>query len=195
MEFLMRSRFGRRTGAALLAVAALLLVCGASLPAAGAPMQLEQKKIEAGLLYNLLKHTDWSKSRASAGKGDPVRICLLGGDAFSGALSPLVGRTAQQRVIEIVNIADLNTNPEQCSLVFFHPRLAKDLETYLSLLRNRNIMTASNIKGFAKSGGMIEFSKGEDSHIHIYMNSRVIAGSGLSISEQMTRLARRVDGP
>lgn len=195
MEFLMCNRLARKAGAALMAIAVLLLVCGASLPATGAPMQLEQKKIEAGLLYNLLKHTDWSKSRASAGKNDPVRICLLGGDAFSGALSPLAGRTAQQRIIEILNISDLDTNPEQCSLVFFHPRLSKNLEPYLSLLRNRSIMTVSNIKGFAKSGGMIEFSRGDDAHIHIYMNGRSLAGSGLTISSQLTRLARRVDAP
>jgi hypothetical protein len=148
--------------------------------------KLQQHEVEAGLLYNFLKYTSWP------GKG-PLNICLFGGDPFEGSLSPLEGRTAQQRIINITALGNPDEN-RNCNVVFVNRSREDDLPALIKHFQSTAVLTVSDIDGFAHDGGMIEFAMGADRHIHLYINQRAVSASGLVIQDRLLRLAGREDG-
>lgn len=149
-------------------------------------VQLQEGKIKAGLVYNFLKYTSWPDN--NLGK---IRICLYGGDSFEGALYPLSGRTAQQQVIDVREISDINDSMD-CEMVFINKAYEDEMADVLSVLDNTNVMTLSDIKNFSHKGGMVEFSKEKDQRIHLVMNKTTIDRSGLVIGDRLLKLARVV---
>src|SRR5688572_28382680 len=69
----------------------MLVLCIAGTSVHAEDISMDEKKIQAGLVYNFLKYTSWP-AQALAGNNGNIKICLLGGDAFSGNLFPLEGR-------------------------------------------------------------------------------------------------------
>jgi hypothetical protein len=167
--------------AAAMLFAALLL----SQAAAAQRSDLNEEKVKAGLLYNFLKYTDWPSGDSA------LDVCLLGGDPFGGGLNPLKGRTAQQQTISILRIS----GPAQianCDLLFIHASAAGNLPSILSGASRRGILTMSDIKGFARMGGMVELSMRDDRRIHMIINLRAAQAAGINIQPRMMRLAELV---
>lgn len=168
----------------------LLLMAGAALlhpPAvsqAAEPVRLQEYKIKSGLLYNFLKYTQWPQDQSDGF----LNVCLLGGDSFEGALTPLEGRTAQQRVIHIRSINDV-ASAEACSVVFVHKNYADKMTEILKNLQNRAVLSISDAPGFARRGGMVELATKQDQRIHILANRSAIARSGLNVDQRLLKLA------
>lgn len=152
-------------------------------------LQLYEHKIKAGLVYNLLKYTTWSKESPAQTSGK-LQICLFGEDPFDGYLSPLKGRTAQQALISITHINKVE-NTTGCSVVIIHRDQEKNLSALLQFLQNKNVLTISDIAQFAQRGGMVEMSK-EDEKINLYINKNAVNHAGLNIQEPMLKLAKIV---
>jgi len=150
------------------------------------PLVLYEQKIKAGLVYNLLKYTTWPKAMHN-GK---LHICLLGGDPFDGYLSPLEGRTAQQTVISIHHVDEIEKT-EKCHLVVIHNTQSNNLPALLEFLHAKSILTISDMKGFALQGGMIEMAK-ENEKISLYINKEATTQAGLTIEDPMLKLAKIV---
>lgn len=146
---------------------------------------LNEEKIKAGLLYNFLKYTEWPAN------GGTLNVCLFRGDPFSGSLNPLKGRTAQQSKIKITRIS----SPAEiggCNLLFVHSGAAASVPAVLSAAGSKGVLTMSDIRGFARMGGMVELSTREDRRIHMIVNLRAAEQAGLRIQPRMTRLAEVV---
>ena len=151
---------------------------------------LAEGKIKAGLVYNFLKYTSWPSTVLS--QEHPVfHICLLGGDSFEGALHPLQGRTAQQYKINIRLLH--NIGPEnKCHVLYIHQTWGRELEKILKRLEGKAILTMSDIKGFARRGGMVELSRQPDKRIHLYINRQKIRQSRLQLEDHLAKLAKMV---
>lgn len=183
MEFLAKSY--------LRAALVIITLCLAVPPAsAEEKLQLYEQKIKAGLVYNLLKYTTWPQE-SGAGEGR-LQICLFGGDPFDGYLSPLEGRTAQQAPIAVMQIRQVK-QAESCSVVIIPRDQESILPELLKFLNGRHILTISDIRNFAKSGGMVELAK-EGEKINMYINKNTVERAGLDIQGRMLRLARIVSG-
>lgn len=152
-------------------------------------LQLYEQKIKAGIVYNLLKYTDWPEEAALNNQGK-LHICLYGADPFDGYLAPLEGRTAQQIPIAISHLQNI-AETEQCSVVIIHRNQTRSLPELLTYLSNKNILTISDIEHFAASGGMIELAK-EGEKISLYINTNAISNARLSIKGPMLKLAKIV---
>ncbi len=68
-----------------------------------------------------------------------------------------------------------------------------ELEKILQDIKNRPILTISDIKGFAEAGGMIELLE-HDGSIHFIVNIAAIRSSGLAMNYQILQLADKVIG-
>jgi hypothetical protein len=152
-------------------------------------LELFEEKIKAGLVYNFLKYTDWPKSSQEK---DTLRVCLFGNDPFKGYLTPLAGRHAQQFVIDIASIDDIQ-ELEKCHLVFIGKNSKNDLPKLLNFLKNKHILTVSDMAQFAQQGGMIELTK-EDQRIAFYINKGAVRDAGLNIQDRLLKLAKSVSG-
>lgn len=150
-------------------------------------LQLYEQKIKAGLVYNLLKYTQWS-DESSTIKQKKLQICLYTQDPFEGYLSPLDGRTLQQLSIAI-SIIKTPTETFDCSVVIVHRNQMANLPDLLTVLNGKNILTISDAKDFAQAGGMIELSK-ENEKISITINTATVKHAGLVIQDPMLKLAR-----
>lgn len=183
---------------ALACVCLPLYLCGGlnfySAYADEAPRQLEQK-IKAGLVYNLLKYTIWPKESATQKesttiKKDELQVCLFGDDPFDGYLAPLQGRTAQQFLISITHVKQVDET-DLCNVVIIHRSQEKHLSELLDYLNDKHVLTISDIGQFSRRGGMIEMAK-EDEKIGLYVNKAAIDHAGLDIEGHMLKLAKIV---
>jgi hypothetical protein len=96
---------------------AALFLGASSLPAQSDDKQLVlyEQKIKAGLVYNLIKYTQWPGNTLN----NKLQLCLFGGDPFNGYLAPLEGRTAQQVTISIRQIGKI-TEAKNCHLLVIY---------------------------------------------------------------------------
>ena len=173
---------------------AAVLVCVLSIDAYAdeQPLQLYEQKIKAGLVYNLLKYTEWPNISAAqhdkpAENSTKLQICLLGDDPFDGYLSPLEGRTAQQATITITHITQVQQT-ESCNAVIIHRNQAHQLHQLLQFLRGKNVLTISDIAQFAEQGGMIEMTR-QDEKIALHINKDSLDSAKLNIDARMLKLA------
>lgn len=152
-------------------------------------LQLYEQKIKAGIVYNLLKYTQWPKEAAVHQQGK-LHICLYGADPFEGYLAPLEGRTVQQIPIAIYQYNTI-AETSQCSVVIIHRSQTHALAELLPHLNSKNVLTISDIENFAHNGGMIELAK-EGEKISLHVNIHVINNAKLSIQGPMLKLAKLV---
>jgi hypothetical protein len=164
---------------------------------AAEPLPLYEQKIKAGLVYNLLKYTEWQKIAVDENNKSPenptgakLQICIFGDDPFDGYLSPLEGRTAQQATITISHVSQVQQTA-QCSAVIIHRNQAQQLNPLLQFLRGKNVLTISDIAQFAELGGMVEMTR-QDEKIALHINKEALDSAKLSIDARMLKLATLV---
>jgi hypothetical protein len=163
-------------------------------------LPLYEQKIKAGLVYNLLKYTEWpkiaavqsDKKSAEVSNIATLQICLFGDDPFDGYLSPLEGRTAQQATISIIHITQVQQT-ERCSAVIIHRNQAHQLTQLLQFLRGKNVLTISDIAQFAEQGGMVEMTR-QDEKVALHINKDSLDNAKLNIDARMLKLATIVSG-
>lgn len=184
MAFLMRSLNNAWKGVACAGLVALLLALSCPVFAES----LNEQKIKAGLLYNFLKYTDWPQSGQKT-----LNVCLFREDSFEGSLDPLRGRTAQQYQIAIVRISSI-AQAATCHAIFIPSGESSSVPEILAQVRGKGVLTLSDMRGFARQGGMIEFTMKDDQRIHILINRSAVRAADIRIQSRITRLAETV-GP
>jgi hypothetical protein len=177
----------------------LLSICCTQSFAAEAPAPLYEQKIKAGLVYNLIKYTEWptaaltTPNQIKNNYNPPtLKICLFGEDPFDGYLSPLQGRTAQQAVISIVHVTSV-PETDACNAVIIHHNQRENLQNLFEFLQGKNILTISDIDKFAELGGMIELARQEEK-ISLAINKNAVDNAKLVIDSRMLKLAKLVSG-
>lgn len=192
-------RLRRRVGVFIASILVCLLSMGTY--AEEQPLPLYEQKIKAGLVYNLLKYTEWPKistvlrddnKSAENPNNTKLQICLFGDDPFDGYLSPLEGRTAQQATITIIHVTQVQQT-EHCSVVIIHRNQTQHLTQLLQFLRGKNVLTISDIAQFAEQGGMVEMTR-QDEKIALHINKESLDSAKLSIDARMLKLATIVSG-
>lgn len=169
-------------------VLALLIACAALVAPLRAAdnVELVEQKIKAGLLYNFLKYTEWPPASA-AQTGNEIVVCLYGGDAFDGHLTPMAGRTVNQKPITLRTI-DKIADAGSCALVFVRATEKDNWPALQKSLTSKHALTVSDFEGFAAAGGMIEFARAE-SRIEVKLNVDAVSAANLKVSDRMLKLA------
>jgi hypothetical protein len=173
----------RRVTRVLCAVWACVLV-GLDAAAAQDSRRLAEHDIKAGLLYNFLRYTEWP---ASAQAGSTIDVCLYGGDPFEGGLASMAGRTVNQRVIAIRHI---RTTAEftACALVFVNAQDRAAWPRLRAELARSSILTVSDYEGFARAGGMLEFTRVRN-RVGVAVNVEAANAVNLRVQDRLLRLA------
>lgn len=156
----------------------------------GSALDLENH-VKSGLIYNFLKYTVWPEDE---GHGEPsIHVCLLGGDPFAGALNPLDGKTAQQKTINIHAVSPDEFNTYNCHAVFVHRDFERNVQDVISELQKTRLLTISDIKDFARHGGMVEMGLNKDGRIGIVINKSVVDNANIEIQNRLLKLAEVVE--
>jgi hypothetical protein len=118
---------------------------------------------------------------------DELLVCLFGRDPLEGRLAPMAGRTVNKRSIALRAVV-AGEPLDSCALVF----IADDQKTRWPMIRaelaNKAVLTVGDFRGFAASGGMIEFAKVSD-RIAIRLNTGAVSAAGLTVQNRILQLA------
>lgn len=172
-------------------------------------------QLKAAFLYNFMKFIEWPQGAGGDGdnnsqKKTPITLCVLGTDLFGKHLDNLTKKEVKERSIRIVRLEGFEqyqkTHPgitpqqyfedqkqaiESCHLLFIsqsEERLMSDLVTFTDPIA---VLTVSDISGFAKNGGVIEFVM-EVNKIRFEVNIVSAERKKLKISSQLLQLAKEV---
>lgn len=172
----------RRTTAFILLVLGVLAVL-TPLAIAG---ELESR-VKAAYVYNFTKFIDWP-SEGSAGKGETVRICIVGNDSLRTLLGELHNREVKGKSLAMARVKDLNAL-EACDMVYISRSEERQFPLILQRLQGTHVLTVSDIPQFARKGGMIGFVT-ENERVKIEVNQQNIRQAGLKVSAKLLEVAR-----
>ncbi|MDM8554465.1 YfiR family protein [Desulfococcaceae bacterium HSG7] len=146
--------------------------------------------VKATLLYKLSKFVKWPPEAFD--KPDaPITLCIIGHDPFEEALNSIKGKRVQGRPFLIGKPSDI-LSAGGCHILFVSASEKENLSTVLSKLKNRFTLTVSEIEGFARQGGMINFIIAEKK-IRLEVNLAVAKRAGLKISSRLLKLAKIIN--
>ena len=136
--------------------------------------------------------TSSQTSSGSLQRNTVKMICVYGEDPFFDYQAEL-GAAVKQHVI-FQYIADIN-DTEGCHVLFISQSERYALTTILASLKNKPVLTVSDIDKFAYKNGMIELSiHPRKNNIQLNINLDSVKHSGLSLSSNLIELATKTYG-
>lgn len=171
--------FWSRLLASILALVILSPPQGAA--AAQEAGRLTEQDVKAGMIYNFLRYTHWPEARG------PLTVCVYGRDPFAGRLAPMEGRTVNQRAIEVLAV-DAAAPLERCSLLFLNGDEREQWPRLRTVLEDQGVLTVSDYDGFARSGGIIEFTR-VNNRVGVRINVAAANAAHLRLEDRLLRLA------
>ena len=161
----------------------------ALLPQASA-QQIGEYQVKAAFLYNFTKFVDWPPQPGNPGQ-EPFVICVFGDDPFRNGLESIVqGKSVNGQVLEVRYIKRVE-DAQGCKIAFISSSEKGHLRTILNALRGSGVLTVGDTEGFARMGGVINFTL-VDNHVHIEINPEAAKVQKLKISSRLLRLAQIV---
>lgn len=161
----------------------LSLVCGAQ-------EHPTQSQVKAAYLFNFGKFVHWQPQAPASATFD---ICVVGKNPFGSTLANTVaGEKIDGKSIVVRNISNVS-DAARCQILFVSASEEKRLKSILGTARQPNVLTVSDIPGFAQHGGMIELVSQED-RIRFEVNVAAIGDAGLAVSSELLKVAVKVIG-
>lgn len=155
---------------------------GLAAPTALLAQDVSEYGIKAVLFHRLSQFVYWPEGER---KPSPLVFCVVGKNPFSSTFTQL----AQSGGSEIrLGPSDL----AGCHLLFISRSESASVNTWLSRAESRHLITVSDIAGFARAGGMIEFPL-EGERVGIVINRKASQKQGFEFNAQLLRLARVIE--
>jgi hypothetical protein len=145
--------------------------------------------VKAAFLLNFTRFIDWP-DRTGGETGNELILCIAGEDRFGDALNVIKGKKVRGRTIVINKAVDSN-NLTSCDILFISSSEKDRLPSLMAALTDRPILTVSEIEGFTRRGGIINFII-VDNKIRFEINPDAAKQVGIHISAQLLQLARIV---
>jgi hypothetical protein len=167
---------------------AILFATGTTVYAQPAPAR--EYQIKAVFLFNFVQFGEWPAT-AFPDAAAPIVIGVLGDDPFGSSLEEAVrGEAIRGRPLAIRRYRRVE-EVENCQVLFISNSESSRIETILTRLNGRNILTVGDLEGFASRGGMIRFVT-ENKKIRFHVNLEAVRAAGLVLSSKLLRSAEIV---
>lgn len=173
-------------------ISVLLCATPCLLPVASVYAQDQTQKdaqawAESEALYSLAEFVEWPDVALSRG-GVTFNFCVLGQDPLGQSLDEVVlGHPVGEEPTMIVRGSSIN-GLGRCDVLFVSSSETKSLPKILSKLRDKSILTVSEVPGFATAGGIIQLTK-SDGSIGFVINTDAAQRAHLSVRAQLLSLA------
>lgn len=175
-------------------VLALLSLIPAGLCAAQAQVSREYD-VKAVFLLNFAQFVEWPAAAFSSPES-PLIIGVLGVDPFSRTLDDVVeNETVRGRQVVPKRFRRVE-DVDACHILFISASEERRLPQILAALKNRPILTVSDMDGFVSRGGMIELytekAQPEEPKVRLHINNDAARAADLVPSAKLLRVARTV---
>lgn len=145
---------------------------------------ISEYDLKAVLFYRLTHFVYWPENKEIP---RPTHLCIVGTDPFGPALRQIDGGKPDTRIM--INPEDVSS----CHFLFIARSESDRLTNWLNRTKTKRLVTVSDIPGFARAGGMIEFPL-EAGRVAIVVNRKASEAHGFRFNAQLLRLARVVEG-
>ena len=155
-----------------------------------AAAQTKEYQVKAAFLFNFAQFVEWPDG-TYASTNVPFCIGVLGDDPFGAALDQIVqGESIGSHKLTVLHsrqVADF----KNCQMIFISKSEKGHLAKILSALDSRPVLTVSEVDGFARSGGDINFYL-DGTKVRFEINPTAAQNGGLKISSQLLSLGKIV---
>lgn len=163
------------------------------LGAAGAPCAVaedREQEIKAAYLFSFTKYATWPEGTFK-NASDPIVICVLGDNPFDkiNFAERLRNRTSDGRAVQVKFVQQVEEIPAPVHVVFIAESNRKKLEAILAGLKNRAVLTVSDISRFCADNGMLGFIRKDDA-IRFEVNLEAVDRTGIKLSSNLLKLAQ-----
>jgi hypothetical protein len=170
-----------------------VVIAWAFLAATGLPAQQpkpSEYQVKAAYLYNFGRFVKWPAGIA-AGKGDSFAVCVLGQDPFGATLdSTLAGEALDGKPVVIRRIAKPQ-DAADCRILFVSSTEEHHLKEILAAIDPTGVLTVSDIPGFSRRGGIIQFVA-EGERVRFEINLASAESARLVLSSELLKVAAAV---
>lgn len=149
---------------------------------------VREYQIKAVYLYNFANFVRWPRG-AFKSSSAPFQICVLGEDPFRRQLDLAVenekigGRFVKVRRIHYIEESDL------CQIVFVSQSKQRYRAHIFAHLKQRPILTVSDLKNFVVNGGMIQFYN-RGNKVRFIIDPQTLKETGLKASARLLQIAK-----
>ncbi len=172
---------------------ALIWLAAVLVARAPAPAQVNRTteyQVKAAFLLNFIQFIEWPSDAFGDANG-PIVVGVLGDDPFGEILEQTFRNEIVQekglRVVRSQHVEDL----AGCHLLFVSRSERARVGEIIAELRSRPVVTVSEISGFARRGGVINFYV-DGNKIRFEINADAAEKKGVRISSQLLKRSRVV---
>ncbi len=147
-------------------------------------------QVKATYLYNFGRFVKWPGT-VPAGKGDSFSVCVLGQDPFGSILdSTLAGEAVDGKPVVLRRISKPQ-DAGKCRILFISSTEERHLKEILTALDASGVLTVSDMPGFTRRGGMIQFVL-EGDRVRFEINLASAESARLVLSSELLKVAASV---
>lgn len=157
----------------------------------------KEYQIKAAFLYHFVEFVEWPGAQ-SLKETHAANICVAGEDPFGPILNALKQASTPQLALNVKRGVEGNA-VASCHILFVPRSESGNVSSLLATARAAHVLTVSDIRGFADSGGIIEMAKTEESiglfsknKINLRINLKAANEEGLRIDAQLLESAAEV---
>ena len=155
--------------------------------AADKPGAASEYQVKAAFLFNFVKFTEWP-SAAFTNSTATLVIGVLGQDPFGGALDELVkGESVNGRPLVVKHLQSGDA-PSDCHVLFVSRSEKDRLSSVWAELKQRPVLTVSDLDQFCQQGGMINLVLSASGTVKPEINPEAARSAGVQISSKLLNL-------
>jgi len=142
---------------------------------------------KAAFIYNFAKFTRWPTTEDNVEK-TTINLCTLGKDQLVDDLSRLKGKVIKNKTLSVKPFE----SPDECDMLYIASSKNNSYKNTLHSVSTKPVLTISEIKNFAVSGGIIELTHNKG-QTRITANLNAAYKSNLELSSRLLILANIID--
>jgi len=123
-------------------------------------------------------------------RNNSYTICLIGATPLESALGSAQGKLIRNRPLKVLRVDDIS-QVESCQMLFIASSERHRLQVLLPEAHRRGILTISDMRNFARLGGMISLLI-VDNRITFDVNRSVASKASISFSSNLLKLAHDI---
>jgi len=156
--------------------------------------QFSADEVKAVYLFNFTSFITWPED-AFKKPSDPFTYCSFGN---KGAVTKplgeiLLGEKVDERAVKFKTITKIS-DIKGCQVLYIDQLQHTNTEEILRKTKVMPILTVSDMNGFAKQGGAVEFST-KGGRIKLLINVSKIKDARLNVSSKLLRIADLINSP
>lgn len=146
----------------------------------------KEDRVKAAIIFKLTKFISWPAKKQS------LTLCVVGSGSINTEIQKINRKSSMGRRLSVTHKIASASMDRLCDLVYIHNTTSKEIKQVLGKLKDSPVLTISDSKQFAESGGIIELYR-SGNRIKFAINRNSVKQAKLSISSQLLNLAKIVE--